>query len=203
MAQSAAKMTAVSKKMGKRLLSEQKAMRRDMADEQVGVGAEPTADLRHWRSLIEGPADTPFEGGFFELSIKFPRNYPFAPPKIKFEHAVFHPNVYKSNDICLDILANQWSPSYRIDGVLKSIRSLLNDPNVNSPANVDASKAYNAWRHDNSDTQYADRVRATMKSAGRYRVALPEWYTTVRRDAREEAQRRADKKRKRSATGEE
>lgn len=59
---------------------------------------------------------------------------------MKFVTEVFHPNVYGNGDICLDILSKLWSPVLDIATILVSIRSLLNDPNVDSPANPVAAR---------------------------------------------------------------
>ncbi|KAJ0719990.1 putative ubiquitin-conjugating enzyme E2, ubiquitin-conjugating enzyme/RWD [Helianthus annuus] len=37
-------------------------------------------------------------------SLSFQTDYPFKPPKLKFETACFHPNVDAFRNICLDIL---------------------------------------------------------------------------------------------------
>ncbi|CAF5196106.1 unnamed protein product, partial [Rotaria magnacalcarata] len=49
---------------------------------------------------------------------------------------------YADGSICLDILQRNWSPTYDVCAVLTSIRSLLNDPNPNSPANNEAAKLF-------------------------------------------------------------
>ena len=41
-------------------------------------------DLTTWKALIEGPPDTPYEGGVFELSIQIGERYPFEPPLVRF-----------------------------------------------------------------------------------------------------------------------
>jgi hypothetical protein len=55
-----------------------------------------------------GPADSPFSGGVFFVSIHFPPDYPFKPPKVSFQTKVYHPNVNSQGSICLDILKEQW-----------------------------------------------------------------------------------------------
>ncbi|SCV70457.1 BQ2448_1851 [Microbotryum intermedium] len=40
-------------------------------------------DFFKWSALIQGPSDTPFEGGVFEAELSFPRDYPLSPPKVR------------------------------------------------------------------------------------------------------------------------
>ena len=74
--------------------------------------------------------------------MEFTEEYPNKPPSVKFLSKIFHPNVYATGKICLDILQNQWSPIYDIAAILTSIQSLLSDPNPTSPANAEASQLF-------------------------------------------------------------
>lgn len=128
--------------------------------------------------MIIGPADTPFEDGTFRLVMHFEEQYPNKPPGVKFISQMFHPNVYGTGELCLDILQNRWSPTYDVAAILTSIQrhvfelftsvykglqstlSLLNDPNTSSPANVEASNLYKDNRRE-----YTKRVRETVEKS--------------------------------------
>jgi len=116
----------------------------------------------------------------------FEEQYPNKPPGVKFISQMFHPNVYGTGELCLDILQNRWSPTYDVAAILTSIQrwvlqfggrggvvrcamltvlcfarcSLLNDPNTSSPANVEASNLYKDNRKE-----YTKRVRETVEKS--------------------------------------
>lgn len=81
-------MSAVAQK---RLFQEYRTITKDCPP---GITAGPINedDIFTWEALIEGPEDTPFEGGVFPAEIKFPRDYPLVPPTMKFTVDIWHPN---------------------------------------------------------------------------------------------------------------
>ncbi|KAJ1916679.1 Ubiquitin-conjugating enzyme E2 2 [Mycoemilia scoparia] len=130
-------------------------------DPPVGISGAPCADnIMKWNAVIFGPADTPFEDGTFKLVLEFEETYPTKPPNVKFVSKIYHPNVYISGDICLDILQNRWSPTYDVAAILTSIQSLLHDPNPSSPANAEAAALYK----DNIK-EYQRRVRESVEAS--------------------------------------
>nr|GEU81834.1 ubiquitin-conjugating enzyme E2 20 [Tanacetum cinerariifolium] len=121
----------------KRLQSELMAL---MMSGDSGISAFPEEDnIFCWKGTISGSKDTVFEGTEYKLSLSFPNDYPFKPPKVKFETGCFHPNVDVFGTICLDILQDKWSSAYDVRTILISIQSLLGEPNTSSPLNNQAA----------------------------------------------------------------
>jgi ubiquitin-conjugating enzyme E2 G2 len=78
----------------KRLLTEYRNLTKESPDGIV-AGPRDEDDLFTWECLLQGPADTPFEGGVFPATLTFPKDYPLAPPTMKFECDMWHPNGKK------------------------------------------------------------------------------------------------------------
>ncbi|KAI8569729.1 hypothetical protein RHMOL_Rhmol02G0299700 [Rhododendron molle] len=128
----------------KRILKELKDLQKDPP---TSCSAGPVAeDMFHWQATIMGPADSPYAGGVFLVTIHFPPDYPFKPPKVAFRTKVFHPNINSNGSICLDILKEQWSPALTISKVLLSICSLLTDPNPDDPLVPEIAHMYKTDR---------------------------------------------------------
>uniref|UniRef100_A0A0E0C0L5 E2 ubiquitin-conjugating enzyme n=1 Tax=Oryza meridionalis TaxID=40149 RepID=A0A0E0C0L5_9ORYZ len=121
----------------RRLQSELMAL---MMGGDPGVSAFPEGDnIFSWVGTIAGSAATAYEGTSYRLSLGFPGEYPYKPPKVRFETPCFHPNVDAHGNICLDILQDKWSSAYDVRTILLSIQSLLGEPNNDSPLNTQAA----------------------------------------------------------------
>ncbi|GAB4836466.1 Ubiquitin-conjugating enzyme E2 19 [Ancistrocladus abbreviatus] len=115
-----------------------------MSNNDLGVSAFPEGEsIFTWIGTIEGGRGTMYEGLSYKLSLRFPTDYPFKPPHVRFETMCFHPNVDQYGNICLDILQDKWSSAYDVRTILLSIQSLLGEPNNESPLNSYAAALWN------------------------------------------------------------
>ena len=118
----------------------------------VGLNEE-NEDIFCWEVLMYGPEETPFEGGMFKAKLEFPDDFPSMPPKMTFTSEMYHPNIYPDGKVCISILHppgtdihneqesadERWRPIISVEAVLVSVHSMLGDPNLDSPANIDSA----------------------------------------------------------------
>ena len=137
-------------------------------DLPFNVGLIDENDFYKWSVLFTGPEDTIYEGGFFKAILSFPIDFPQNPPEMRFITEMFHPNIYKDGKVCISILHSpgvdvfntqekaeeRWRPSLGVEQILISVISMLNDPNCDSPANVDAAVMFR-----NNRKEYEKKVR--------------------------------------------
>jgi ubiquitin-conjugating enzyme E2 C len=141
-----------SSSITKRLQTE--LMQLMMSKENDGISAFPSDDnLLKWKGTIQGCESTPYEGQVYKLLILFSNDYPYKAPTVTFETMIFHPNVDTNGNICLDILKDKWSAIYNVRTILVSLRSLLNDPNNDSPLNSSAAQLWS------NQTEYIKAVK--------------------------------------------
>ena len=101
------------------------------------------SDIHHLKGSFQGPPGTPYENGKFIVDIEVPMEYPFKPPKMKFDTKVYHPNVSSvTGAICLDILKNAWSPVITLKSALISLQALLQSPEPNDPQDAEVAQHY-------------------------------------------------------------
>lgn len=116
--------------------------------ENFSAGPESEDNIYKWSIMLNGPPDSVYQGGIFEIDATFPADYPFKPPKLHFKTKVYHPNISSSGEICLDILGSKWSPALTLSKVVLSLSSLLTDPNPDDPMVSDIARQYKNRRDE-------------------------------------------------------
>uniref|UniRef100_A0A1I8HQJ5 60S ribosomal protein L27 n=1 Tax=Macrostomum lignano TaxID=282301 RepID=A0A1I8HQJ5_9PLAT len=154
----------------------QKELMEVMTVGEKGLSAFPEGEnLTRWTATLEGPAGTPYEGDVYKLSLEFPADYPYKSPVVRFTTPCFHPNVDQYGNICLDILKENWSALYTVRTILLSLRSLLNEPNNDSPLNAQAASLWcNPAKFAEKKRAFQEQQRSasTNNNAGRVVVVL-------------------------------
>lgn len=116
-----------------------------------------------------------YKHGRFEFTFKFPKSYPFDPPKVKCSQVVrlllnlqiFHPNIDTEGNVCLNILREDWKPVLNINSIIYGLQFLFLEPNAEDPLNK-GIHVYNcsieaAELLRTNKQKFADTVSRTMK----------------------------------------
>jgi len=123
------------------------------------VSAVPLDDsLDKVLASIEGPPETPYEGGVFWITVKLSESDPYGPPLMRFYTKVYHPNISPQGHICADYKEKwntvlsagfskapakdpsaQWyrgkstEPKWTLGALLTALCGLLASPDVDDP----------------------------------------------------------------------
>ena len=88
-------------------------------------------DPLHWKSVVYGPENSPYEKGKFEVSINFEENKQDIKPIIKFLTKIYHYNVKQNNGEI--ICPNLWNNQISEEENMKKIKLLMSAPDSRYP----------------------------------------------------------------------
>lgn len=147
----------VSRETVRRLIKDIQEVANDAALLQNGIYYEHDMDnFMQGHAMILGPKDTPYENGLFFFHFRFPENYPFSPPTVKFHNHTrsqrvrINPNLYENGKVCLSLLntwsGEPWSACQTIRSVLLTLVTVLNEkPFLNEPGIHEGSRDFDKY----------------------------------------------------------
>uniref|UniRef100_A0A8C6SG45 UBC core domain-containing protein n=1 Tax=Neogobius melanostomus TaxID=47308 RepID=A0A8C6SG45_9GOBI len=90
-------------------------------------------DFTFWKVLMEGPPDTPYESGVFELFCQFGPDYPVKPPTVRFITPIYHCNINNVGRICHNIFDRGYNAHITMRDILDAVYGLLIAPEPQDP----------------------------------------------------------------------
>ena len=97
-------------------------------------------------------------GGKYLFSFHFPDDYPNTGPKVICKTKIYHPNIDYNGNVCLNMLKDDWSPTYTGTSCVAGVYYLFVDPNPNDPLNHEVAKIM----RENKD-QFKENVKKTLR----------------------------------------
>ncbi|KFA55088.1 hypothetical protein S40293_03558 [Stachybotrys chartarum IBT 40293] len=144
----------------KRLMQELQQLQKE---KWVNIEMDDKQGLLRWKLglWVVNPSSA-WHGAYLRAEMRFPPDYPIQPPTFRFiTKPIMHPNVYVDGNLCISILHKpgddaqsgevadeRWNALHGVESVLRSVLLLLDDPEINSPANVDAGVLYRDNREE-------------------------------------------------------
>ncbi|KAK4641094.1 Ubiquitin-conjugating enzyme E2 15 [Podospora bellae-mahoneyi] len=173
-------MSSVSSAAAASLLKRQlKQMQTDKDIPGISCGLVSDNNIFEWEVMLMISDECKYYGGGnFRAILTFPPTYPLMPPKLVFQSPIpFHPNIYPDGRLCISILhppeedisgyekaSERWSPVQSPESILLSVISLFEDPNDESPANLDAAVLLREEREGKS-REFRKRVRQCVRES--------------------------------------
>lgn len=108
-------------------------------------------------SLLQQQWEVFWSGKSIGVKITVPNEYPFQPPKMQLDVAIFHPNVHQQS-MCLDSITS-WSPATTITDIVTEIHNLMTKPDLSRVLNPEAAELYSS-----NNAAYQVKVLASLKA---------------------------------------
>jgi ubiquitin-conjugating enzyme E2 J1 len=123
----------------KRILQEMKEFQKDDSPELTAEALED--NIFEWHFVVQGAADTEFEGGLYHGRILLPPEYPFKPPSF----LMLSPNgrFETGVKVCLSISSHHpehWQPSWSVRTALVALIAFMQTPGNGAIGSLDYSK---------------------------------------------------------------
>ncbi|PVH15840.1 uncharacterized protein CXQ87_003695 [Candidozyma duobushaemuli] len=145
----------VSRQAQKRLNKEYKTIQ---ANPPPFIEAKPNDEnILEWHFIITGPPSTPYENGQYHGLLRFPSEYPFAPPAI----SMVTPNgrFACNTRLCLsmsDYHPDTWNPAWSVSTILTGLLSFMTGEDsttgsINTSESVKRRLARDSKKWNNSD----------------------------------------------------
>eukprot|EP01025_Chloroclados_australasicus_P067865 TRINITY_DN9411_c0_g5_i1.p1 TRINITY_DN9411_c0_g5~~TRINITY_DN9411_c0_g5_i1.p1 ORF type:complete len:177 (-),score=8.20 TRINITY_DN9411_c0_g5_i1:56-520(-) len=100
-------------------------------------------NVKEWLIVINGPENTPYEGGIFFVKFMFPDDYPHHPPKIQFKTIIFHCNVGSKGSMQIEaIIKKKWSPVDYAKQIVYGLIDILSNPCLQYVSNKQIADLY-------------------------------------------------------------
>ena len=112
------------------------------------VGLENYDNYYEWKLAFFPPKDSLYRGGFFNVKLLFPENYPFSAPQIIFLTPIYHfnANPKKSKDLPLGYASIKvtefWKPGTTARELITQFYSIFYSHNPDSPFGLDKALEY-------------------------------------------------------------
>ncbi|KAM9307146.1 uncharacterized protein KZ484_000500 [Pholidichthys leucotaenia] len=120
------------------------------------------SDFTFWKILMEGPPDSPYENGVFELFCQFGQDYPVKPPTVRFVTRIYHCNINNVGRICHNIFDRNYNAQITMREILDAVFGLLMDPEPQDPLDSILAEEYLT----NLETYKQEAKKHTEKAAG-------------------------------------
>ncbi|CAF2721791.1 unnamed protein product [Rotaria sp. Silwood2] len=95
-----------------------------------GDESPPSGDWTVTGRLL--PNSEIYKDGSIRIQLIIGPEYPFKAPKVLIRSTIFHPNVDRNGEICLDLLSNvtSWTPTTSFISIIEEVTKIIDEPSA-------------------------------------------------------------------------
>lgn len=76
-----------------------------------------------------------YKRGKFNFTVTLGDDFPDTAPSVHCNTTIYHPNIDTCGDVCLNLLSDEWQPTFSLEDVVQGLLFLIYDPNLEDPLN--------------------------------------------------------------------
>ncbi|XP_056442131.1 uncharacterized protein LOC130379374 isoform X2 [Gadus chalcogrammus] len=122
------------------------------------------SDFTFWKILMQGPPDTPYENGTFELYCQFGPDYPVKPPTLRFVTVMYHCNINNSGRICHNIFDRGYNAHIPMKEILDAVYGLLIAPEAEDPLDSILAEQFQSSKEEYDQNAKDHTTKTAAKS---------------------------------------
>ena len=147
----------------------------------LGINRIEEINDYHWIINMDGPRNSIYENGCFQLTIDFPNDFPKTNPEIRISNKIYHLQVNPSNGHICARFINCWNPTTTISECLVGIYLFLllpQNPHGAYPGELATEYEYNLSEFNRKAREwtlkYASQTTGDLKTTHESRFLEPE-----------------------------
>ncbi|ESQ50089.1 hypothetical protein EUTSA_v10002315mg [Eutrema salsugineum] len=82
-------------------------------------------NIYEWQATLMGPLRSPYEGGLLFISIHFPSEYTFKPPRVSWKTPILHSNIDKHRVFHPLLVTTTLRPETTVKELLQALHDML------------------------------------------------------------------------------
>lgn len=181
----------------KRLLKDVLGIMKDPLDKDGIYYQHDQTNMLKGYAMIIGPSDTIYNYGFYFFEFKYPKEYPYVPPKVIYHtnnnDVRMHPNLYRNGKVCLSLLntwrGEQWTSCQSIKTILLTLITLFtNKPLLSEPGIKESYKHFGDY---NEIIRWAN-LKISVLDILNNKICL-DFYERFKKNIQEEFEKNKDK----------
>ncbi|CAF1377951.1 unnamed protein product [Rotaria magnacalcarata] len=85
-----------------------------------------------------------YKTGSIRIQLVVSPNYPFVPPKVYVRSPMYHPNIDKNGEVCIDMLSNKdsWKPQNSFVAIIEEIIKIIDNPATDHVKHPEAASLF-------------------------------------------------------------